>query len=333
MCSLLKDVREMMLPDGLQELLEQLEENGEFNVGELKDNAKLNLSDVVATLKNELSGSGHALSTTDPQMNIAEYANGAIVLAASKGKKSFIDSMFEQMSRLNLPVENSTLSEIIHRFSELGEHEVVDHFFDKALSCGLTPSSSSWSAYIAAKARAEGHESALEVLERVLRLGLEISPVAYNALLQDLVDNDRNDEAFEFWMRMKEEGVEPTISSYETMLQQCIQTYQVERAFNYLDELKGCKLKPTTTIFEKLFMCCGSAPHWVNGYQDIIFDAMSLMEGAELVPTSGVYNSIIYAFGRSGDAAAAEFYFWEMRVKGIKQTAATYEYLFQALAK
>ena len=54
----------------------------------------------------------------------------------------------------------------------------------------------------------------------------------------------------------------------------------------------------------------------MDGYHDIIFDAMDRMEGAELRPTANIYNAIIYAFSRSGDAAAAEFYFWEMKRKG-----------------
>jgi pentatricopeptide repeat protein len=58
------------------------------------------------------------------------------------------------------------------------------------------------------------------------------------------------------------------------------------------------------------------APHWVDGYHDIIFDAMARMEGAELKPTTEIYSAIIYAFGRGGDTVAAEFYFWEMKRKG-----------------
>jgi pentatricopeptide repeat protein len=152
-------------------------------------------------------------------------------------------------------------------------------------------------------------------------------------VLQDLVDSNKNDEAFDFWMRIKEDGVVVDVSAYEVMMQQCTQTYQVERAFNYLDEMRGSKIDPSVTIFEELFKCCGSAPHWVNGYQDTIFDAMALMEGAELLPSQKIYDNIIQSFGQAGDAASAEFYFWEMRQKGIQQGASTYKNLFGALAR
>ena len=54
----------------------------------------------------------------------------------------------------------------------------------------------------------------------------------------------------------------------------------------------------------------------MDGYHDIIFDAMAKMEGAELKPNVPIYNAIIYAFSRGGDTVAAEFYFWEMKRKG-----------------
>jgi hypothetical protein len=37
----------------------------------------------------------------------------------------------------------------------------------------------------------------------------------------------------------------------------------------------------------------------VNGYQDIIFDAMMAMEGQELIPTVDTYNAVIHAFARA----------------------------------
>lgn len=44
---------------------------------------------------------------------------------------------------------------------------------------------------------------------------------------------------------------------------------------------------------------------------------MAKMEGAELTPDARIYNAIIYAFSRGGDTVAAEFYFWEMKRKGM----------------
>lgn len=44
---------------------------------------------------------------------------------------------------------------------------------------------------------------------------------------------------------------------------------------------------------------------------------MDRMEGAEMRPTKAIYDAIIYAFSRCGDTVAAEFYFWEMKRKGM----------------
>mmetsp|Transcript_25751 Transcript_25751/g.43385 ORF Transcript_25751/g.43385 Transcript_25751/m.43385 type:complete len:888 (+) Transcript_25751:164-2827(+) len=336
--SILKDVREMMLPDGLQALLQEFDNKSDFDMNDLglavgEEHRTPHFSEIGMKIVDEEAGQS---STSGLSLGLdlvtEEQANDAVVLAASQGKKGFVYFMFHQMTRVGIPVMNDSLACVLESFSKLGLHDEVEECFDKALECGVTPDSQSWSAYIAATAHGKGHSSALLVLERVRRIGVHVSASAYTAVLQDLVDDNENDEAFEFWMRMKEDGVVVDVTAYEVMMQQCVQTHQVERAFNYLDEMRGSKIDPSVAIFEKLFRCCGSAPHWVNGYQDIIFDAMALMEGAELLPSPLIYDNIIHSFGRAGDAASAEFYFWEMREKGIEQSASTYRNLFDALA-
>lgn len=331
--SVLRDVREMMLPDGLQDLFQQTDEFDNF---ELETTAHAedhpHLSDIVMKLTKQLKPDEESTEIMSQPVTQHE-ANRALITAAKKGKGNVIKIILHHSSELGIPIENTTLSEILNEFSLADQFEEVEYFFDRAISYGITPDSSSWSAYIAASAKGHGHAVAVKILDRVQRLGVEVNVHAYNSILGELVREDKNDEAFDFWMRMKEDGVRANVDSFEIMLQQCIQTHQVERAFNYLDEMKGQKVEYSVHIFEKLFKCCGSAPHWVNGYHDIIFDAMALMEGAELIPTTAVYDNIIFSFGKAGDAAAAEFYFWEMRQKGIAQEASTYESLFGALAR
>jgi len=107
----------------------------------------------------------------------------------------------------------------------------------------------------------------------------------------------------------------------------------VERAFFYLDEMKSLGIEPTRDTFHALFRACATAPHWVNGYNDVIFDAMDAMEGCELPPTVETYNCVIHAFARARDAVAAEYYFWEMIRKGMQPDKETYASLLRAHAE
>jgi pentatricopeptide repeat protein len=100
-----------------------------------------------------------------------------------------------------------------------------------------------------------------------------------------------------------------------------------------MDEMRAYNIEPDVHTFLLLFRACAEAPHWVDGYHEIIFDAMSAMEGAELMPTTAIYNTIIYAFARAGDPVAAEYYFWEMKNKGLKQDLVTYNNLIYAFAQ
>ncbi len=106
-----------------------------------------------------------------------------------------------------------------------------------------------------------------------------------------------------------------------------------ERAFFLYDEMKVLGNVPNEDLFAHLISACGTAPVWVSGYQDTIFDAMALMEGAELLPTRRIYNAVIKAFGKANDPVAAEFYFWEMSRKGILPDEHSYEALLDALGR
>eukprot|EP01035_Chromulina_nebulosa_P019038 gene19038-24859_t len=117
------------------------------------------------------------------------------------------------------------------------------------------------------------------------------------------------------------------------MLNYCIKTSQVEKAFFYYDEIIALKIDVTLETYRLLIRACAEAPHWVNGYHDIIFDAISKLEGSELKPDESIYNAIIHAFGKAGDCIASEYYFWEMIRKKIKPSVLTYNSLLYAYAR
>jgi len=263
----------------------------------------------------------------------AEEANKALVMAADRGSRRYVEAVMPLVHAVGLQIEASTLTSMVTSFTNLGMYDAAEKVFERSIDCDADPTEDSWAALIEAKCRRGDIEDAQETMKRLRKLGVEPTSRMYIAILRAMVSANQNDEAFEYWMTMKEYGVDLNVEAYNTMIQQCIQTYQTERAFLYVDEMRGPgrELTPTAETFAKLFEACAYAPMWVNGYQDIVFEAMAKMEGTELVPTTEVYNSIIFAFGYAGDAQAAEYYFWEMRDKGIPQTLSTYNNMFQAL--
>jgi pentatricopeptide repeat protein len=59
---------------------------------------------------------------------------------------------------------------------------------------------------------------------------------------------------------------------------------------------------------------------------------MAIMEGKELAPDARIYETLIKAFATARDPTAAEYYFWEMRRKGLHSTPDAYESLLEAYA-
>jgi pentatricopeptide repeat protein len=90
------------------------------------------------------------------------------------------------------------------------------------------------------------------------------------------------------------------------------------------------KLEPTLKTCREFLLAVGRGPHFVKGFEDLMFDAMALIEGKELVPDAGIYEGIIEGFARARDPVAAEYYFWEIKRKNIAPTVRVYNYLLQA---
>lgn len=262
----------------------------------------------------------------------SEEINNAVLIAGQRGSKKYINSLLYAMEKLEFPLYSETVTTIMQKFIELEDYEYAEAIFEKSLDTGTNPNSDTWAELIKLKASSGNLDDAQKTMDRLIKIGVNPTPKMYFSILRSLLECKKNDEAFEYWMRMKAEGTKLNVEAYNLMLQHTIQTYNPERAFLYFDEMRGYgrDIQPNAESFAKLFESCGNAPMWVNGFHDIMFDAMAVMEGAEFPPSTEIYNSIILSFGKGGDCAASEFYFWEMRQKGIPQNVETYNSLFRA---
>jgi len=178
--------------------------------------------------------------------------------------------------------------------------------------------------------------SAIATIDRLKALGAPLTTGMFNSVLYVLVKDGHNDEALNWWLRMhREPGIVLNEDSFVHMIKHATQTRNAEKAFWYLDEMKASlvNVKPTLRVFNKLLRACAEAPVWVRGFEDTVFEAMAMMEGAEIEPNVLTYQYIMYAFGRAGDSRAAEYYFWEMKSKGLAPNLACYNVLLQAYGK
>ena len=331
-----------MLPDGLQNLLAQfdgLEEEFQPTTPppvELYDVANRIMEYIEATHESNVESSRHGNKTLLGPVSVTpQEANEALVLSATRGHKKYVETLMSMMYTIGLEIYPATVKSVVNSFTGHGLYQFASEVFHKALSYDIAIDEATWSALVKLQAQQNDIEGALLTMERLKRAGVQPHDEMYESILQALVESKRNVEAAEWWLTMKSEGVTKSVDAYNTMLQHSIQTFNPERAFWYIEEMKSSlrNLQPNVTTFARLFRSCGEAPMWVNGFHDILFDAMAVMEGSELVPNTEVYDNIIYAFGKAGDVTAAEYYFWEMRAKGIEQTASTYNNLFFALAR
>jgi pentatricopeptide repeat protein len=318
----------MMVPDSVAAL----------NGAAMSTTTKLDPHFVMAQL--ESFSSQKTAADTAPSKELSSpvdisEANKSLVEFASSGDISNAKKMMQLLVDASIPVRAKSLTEVMKCFNKNKAYSESVELFNKLDSAfGVPhPDGFAWACLIGAKAGLGDIEEAIKIKKHLEKSGVVLVAEMYNPILSGLMRAGRHDDVFNYWVEMKCNGINPNRESYDIMIEQCEVRGQPERAFFLLDEMRLAEVKPELSTFVHIFRACASAPHWVNGYQDIIFDGMAAMEGQELMPNTDVYNSILYAFARAGDGVAADFYLQEMKKKQIKPSESSYNYVITAYAK
>lgn len=266
-----------------------------------------------------------------------KLANRAVIKYALAGDVASMMELLALMKPLGLTVNTRAgVRSIIKCATKAAEYSIANEFIDAALrdvdnddNNASSSSASSdlkdvvsfdiflWEAKVRVLGESGDAAGALAVMEHLLKLGLLPTPAMYTSVLKSYVRLNRLEEAYKFWDRMHDDNVDINAVAFAAMMQYCAKTDKAERAFFYFDEMKEAyKVEPTLEVFLNLFAACATAPHFVGGYESFIFDAMILMEAAEMPPTKSIYDQVIRAFASARDPVAAEYYYFEMRRKG-----------------
>lgn len=285
------------------------------------------------------SGLENAPPSTDGTALVAHVgkkeANTALKTLAAIRDVENTERMLSTMLQNNIPFQHSSLIDVLKMYNKVGKFDKTIDMFDRLDQYAMPhPNPPAWGALIVAKTRnGEGDvEEGLRLLKHLEKSGVVLLADMHNPILRGLIKKGRHTEAYDLWVQMKVKGINPNVESYNIMVEQCEFRGQPERAFFLIDELKLLDLKPSKETFCKLIRACSTAPVWVNGYQDIVSDAMAIMEGQELMPDVEVYNSVLYAYARAGDGAAADFYLQEMKRKKLQPNVKSYNLVFDAYA-
>lgn len=242
-------------------------------------------------------------------------------------------SIYRLMKATYTPVDLPAYRALILNATNRKQYHEANDYFDDLMNNNLVPDISIWAAKIRNEAQSKNIDQALQILEQLKKLNMHQNVELYNPILKVLVHEKQYEKSLNFFTRMHTEGLTFNTESFSIMIRQCAQQGAVERAFFYFDEMRSLQILPDKSLFCNLIKSCGRAPYWVNGYEDIFFDALTAMESCEYKPDTDIYNAIISAFAQAGDSIAAEYYFWEMKRKNLKPNAYTYGHLLHAYGK
>lgn len=238
----------------------------------------------------------------------------------------------EELSRNGLSTATILYAKLIAVAAQTNRLKDADDLFQKVLASEKQLSDDIWAARIDTLVAQNDYEEATKLFNERLVKKPDTECAVYVSQMKNLLKQKDYDGTKAVWMQLHDNGVKLTADAFAVAMDRCTRLSEVERAFFLYDELQVQGIEPNEAVFISLINASGTAPHWVNGYQDTISDALYKLEGSEFVPTEAVYSAVIRAFGKAGDAVAAEYYFWEMRRKGILPVSYTYDALFEAYA-
>jgi len=235
-----------------------------------------------------------------------KLANRAVIKYALAGDVAKMMELLTVMNALGLTVNTRAgVRSIIKCATKAAEYSIANKVIDAALRQVDDDDASDdmkdvvrfdiflWESKVRVLSESGDATGALAVMEHLLKLGLLPTPAMYTSVLKSYVKLNRLEEAYAFWERMHDDNVDINAVAFAAMMQYCAKTDRAERAFFFFDEMKEAyKVEPTIEVFLNLFAACATAPHFVAGYESFIFDAMILMEAAEMTPTKNVYDQV-----------------------------------------
>jgi pentatricopeptide repeat protein len=236
---------------------------------------------------------------------------------------------------LNKPLSVESFAKVLTYASKVdvaANAQFTVDLFDTMVENGLVPDAESWTALVRAKCVLEGPEGGQAVIERLEKIGVPIIMDMYNHVLATYVDNGQFEKAEDYFGDMHFEG-KPNTRSFEIMFNKCRKAHEMERALGFFEEMKALEVPRDEALYCAYIKAVAEGPHWVKGFETTLYEAILKIEADQFVPTVALYNSIIYAFARARDSKAAEYYFWEMKEKGLKPDTLTYDSLLLALAR
>lgn len=262
---------------------------------------------------------------------LKEDANLSLIKFSEKNDMGNLMKLYNVMNKLSVPVHASVIATLMEAATKARKFETADAMFNEAVGKdGVPISLDLWNAKIFTLAQRGEVKEAEDLLNQLRKLKLTPLSSMYSSVLGGYVRAKEFEKAFNIWMRMHLEDVDIDREGFHHMFKYCAMKKEAERAFFYMDEMRVYNLEPNAQTFTAFFEAASMAPHFVPGYQDTMFDAMAIMEGKELMPTSAVYESLIMGFAMARDPVAAEYYFWEMKRKGLKVRNSAYENLLEA---
>ncbi|XVF32191.1 hypothetical protein REPUB_Repub17cG0060800 [Reevesia pubescens] len=173
-------------------------------------------------------------------------------------------------------------------------------------------------------------EKAHDLFQAMIDEGCVVNHEAYTALLSAYSRSGLFDKAFSLLEEMKDTpNCHPDVQTYSILIKSCLQVFAFDKVQALLSDMAIQGIKPNTVTYNTLIDAYGKA----KMFQEMEMTLVEMLREKDCEPDVWTMNSIIRAFGSSGQIETMEKCYEKFQSAGILPNIKTFNILLDSYGK
>ncbi|WCJ38057.1 Pentatricopeptide repeat (PPR) superfamily protein [Euphorbia peplus] len=173
-------------------------------------------------------------------------------------------------------------------------------------------------------------EKAFELFQEMVSEGCKVNQESFTALLSAYGRSGHLDKAFLLLEEMKKiPNCQPDVQTYSILIKSCVQVFAFDKVQELLSDMAAVGISPNTITYNTLIDAYGKAKMFAEMEATLV----KLLSEKKCEPDVWTMNSILRAFGSSGQIETMEQCYEKFQGAGIEPSILTFNILLDSYGK
>jgi pentatricopeptide repeat protein len=273
---------------------------------------------------------------TSPEQNfstVEKLANDVLIVLLKQARNDDAIQLCSELLEIGINVSTNCVSDVIDILAKqtkyLEAERVYALFEENCALRGVPVDSRVTQSRLQSMCYSGRQETAMCIVDQ-LRADGQVVDSMYTVILKAHMDRGMHARVDDLWNRMRTLNVQPSVSMLTIMLDHYTKTHSLDRALQLATQAVQ-QVSLDQLFFTSLFRLCSASKQWqIKHPADLVPRVLSLMALQQFPSVSWALRQAMQVLCEAGDAAGAEFYYWELMRKGHPPGADVMEMLLEA---